>query len=113
MWRAFAEMLDLTPVAIVAIAASVLLGTAVTPLPVVPLLLLVQSPVVAVRFPFVPLAPIVSIGAILVTVPAVVVAVFRIVNAHASGATRSGYGRNERGSQNQRSDIVQYSSHNH
>jgi hypothetical protein len=97
------------PVSIVAIAAAVLIGMAVTPVPVIFLLIRIQSRIIAVLFARVPVGPIRAVGAVLVTVPTMVVAMVGIVvtNCAASG----GYGSNKGESQNEWSHVIQCSIH--
>jgi hypothetical protein len=63
------------------------------PVPIVFLLVLVQFVVIAIGF--VALVPIVPIRAILIAVPGMVVAMIFIVDAHATGTTRTRNGNQE------------------
>ncbi|PYU25109.1 MAG: hypothetical protein DMG30_06330 [Acidobacteria bacterium] len=81
----------------------------VTPVPVVPPLLPIQSRVFPVLLVFAPLAPIIMVGAIFIVAPPMIVTVVSIVIT--GGTAGGGYGRSEGESKNERSYILQYSFH--
>jgi hypothetical protein len=88
-----------------------LIGMAVTPVPVVALLIAIQPALLAVVLAWMIVVPITVVGAIFVVTPAMIIAVFRIVHAGASRTASGGHRYNKVESENEWRYGVQYSLH--